>query len=55
MVTDDDPANASALSVAVFIALPPVDAAMWAELIVTALFPYALENCTRNLLPPKVA
>jgi hypothetical protein len=55
MVTDDDPPNDSAVSVDVFIALPPADAAMWAQFIVTAPDEYLLENCTRILLPPRVA
>jgi hypothetical protein len=54
MVTDDFPLNVSAVSVAVFIELSPVDNAIWAELIVIGLDEYLLENCTRILLPPRV-
>jgi len=62
MVTDDDPPlNVSAVSVDVIIApftgLLLADNAIWAELIVIGPpdVVYLLENCTRILLPPKVA
>src|SRR4030065_102536 len=55
MVTDAAPLSVSAVSVAVSIELPPVDTAIWAELIVIGPDEYLLENCTRILLPPNVA